>query len=438
MSILDRLSGLERPRLPVHQFWAAFVEWTDTKISRQDFITTFSITADEESELDWLKGKLDAAPNKSEFLHYIHSLFMLAERHMFNYHTKSVVKARIVELSGGTINAIDAMAPGTWLEVTGSNLSAVYPDPVPAGDPASIMTTWSGGAYDTTRNRLLVMGGGHGDYAGNEVYAFDIDSLSWSRITEPSFAGGAGTYSGLQSDDTPASFHSYNSLCYLESIDTLMSFGVQGINPTGLSYPVSPGLDLSTLTWDGTKTLLPFNPGDAGTITAYDPSTGNAYVWVGNNNNAKLQRYNSLDNTWTDIGGPTLYVENYTTAAIDPVRQMMVSTGSSHGLVSCDLTSGIRTKRTATGDAFPEYAQAPGFIFNPVREKFVLWNGGVNLYEIDPDTWVCTQVTINPSNTVTPTTKQPNGTYGRFQYIPSKQAYIGVNGTTENVYIFKV
>ncbi|MBA3036173.1 MAG: hypothetical protein FP814_06730, partial [Desulfobacterium sp.] len=63
---------------------------------------------------------------------------------------------------------INDLKPGAWYEIAGSDLESIEydwsPEPVPTknsiGLPA-IMSTWSGGAYDTNSKRLLVWGGGH-------------------------------------------------------------------------------------------------------------------------------------------------------------------------------------------------------------------------------------------------------------------------------------
>lgn len=47
------------------------------------------------------------------------------------------------------------------------------------------INAWSGGVLDTLRNRLLIWGGGHGDYYGNEVYALNLNGFTFSRLTDP-------------------------------------------------------------------------------------------------------------------------------------------------------------------------------------------------------------------------------------------------------------
>jgi hypothetical protein len=59
-------------------------------------------------------------------------------------------------------NPIDSLQPGEWYEAPNSRLDAV--DPCPARDCSysgvsgivSVMGSWSSGAYDTKRDRLIV------------------------------------------------------------------------------------------------------------------------------------------------------------------------------------------------------------------------------------------------------------------------------------------
>src|SRR6185436_13027501 len=73
---------------------------------------------------------------------------------------------------------IENLQPGEWYRVPNSALRTVVPIPTPAGDPANVIAAWSGGTFDTRRDRLLVWGGGHADYGGNEIYAFEIATLA--------------------------------------------------------------------------------------------------------------------------------------------------------------------------------------------------------------------------------------------------------------------
>lgn len=60
-----------------------------------------------------------------------------------------------------------------------------------ASGPLGIFVAWSGGVLDTVGERLIVLGGGHSDYFGNEVYAFDFASLKWQRLNTPADPTGA-------------------------------------------------------------------------------------------------------------------------------------------------------------------------------------------------------------------------------------------------------
>ena len=76
-------------------------------------------------------------------------------------------------------------APLTWAEVGTNALADIdpaldatinpnYPSTAPwigsNGHP-SVISAWSGGAWDEANRRLFITGGGHADYAGNEAYA---------------------------------------------------------------------------------------------------------------------------------------------------------------------------------------------------------------------------------------------------------------------------
>ena len=73
-----------------------------------------------------------------------------------------------------------------------------------------------------------------------------------------------------------------------------------------------------------------------------------------------------------------------------------------------------------------------------MSDRYIAWNGGTTVYALDPVTWVWSTVLLYSGNTVTPTAPNNDGTYGRMRYIPSKNAFVVVNATNENVYFFKL
>lgn len=96
MSLIDRLSGVQQPKLPVHQFWSAFVEYSLGQQDTSALKSAFGIVDTEDvNEFDWLVSKYDASANKERFLNLLHSLFCLAEQNIFNYADKATMQARI-------------------------------------------------------------------------------------------------------------------------------------------------------------------------------------------------------------------------------------------------------------------------------------------------------------------------------------------------------
>src|SRR3989344_6043229 len=98
-----------------------------------------------------------------------------------------------------------------------------------------------------------------------------------------------------------------------------------------------------------------------------------------------------------------------------------------------------RQNMAASGANEIQGVGAPGLAYDPVSDRIVAWNGGGNVYVLNMDTLVWERRAPASSNTVTPPQiTAAGGTFGRFQYMPSKNAFIAVNATTENVYVYKL
>jgi hypothetical protein len=75
----------------------------------------------------------------------------------------------------------------------------------------NLVESWSGGDYDSTRQKLIIFGGGHADYCGNELWEFDVNTLTWAQATRPTAdMGSDGNPANREySDGRPKSPHSY-------------------------------------------------------------------------------------------------------------------------------------------------------------------------------------------------------------------------------------
>ena len=97
MSLIDRLSNDEDPKIPVHQFYAALAEYAAGAITRAGLVSYFQMSAEDETELDALIADYQAAPadRKQEFLEFVHRIFILAEVKAPGYDTKAALNTRI-------------------------------------------------------------------------------------------------------------------------------------------------------------------------------------------------------------------------------------------------------------------------------------------------------------------------------------------------------
>ena len=68
-------------------------------------------------------------------------------------------------------------------------------------------------------------------------------------------------------------------------------------------------------------------------------------------------------------------------------------------------------------------------------DRLVGWKGGAELWTLDLERLVWEKIDAAASNKVAPTAPCQNGTYGRFRYIPSRNAYVVVNSVKENVFL---
>lgn len=335
------------------------------------------------------------------------------------------------------------LRPGYWVEVPNSRLRSVTPAVSPGGRVTMVVAAWSGGALDTKRDRLLVWGGGHSNYAGNEVYALDLREMRWSRLSDPSVADDdkAATYP----DGQPRARHTYNYIEYVPAWDRLVSFGGSGPWPRGggeFTREISE-FDFDGRTWTtGTRPAVPPGGSMIAAIARTDPATGDVYFVPGAS--GALMRFDPETEQWHGGWGRG-YLTAHATAAIDPRRRLMVAVGKgakdgTSQIWMWDLSrpsAPVKLLGRTSGDGAAEKAMAPGFVYHPPSGKFVAWLGGTDVYVLDPDRWEWQRVPAAPDNVVDPGPQSPRGTYGRFQFVPGLDAFALVNSIDQNVFLLR-
>src|SRR6185503_4664557 len=169
-----------------------------------------------------------------------------------------------LSFSAAAQHPLDTLPVGEWYEVPNSAVRGVayqYPPGTYFGNTTDMrFLDESGASYDSARDRMIVWGGGHGDYAGNEIYTFNIQSLTWTRINDPSprFDDTAaiettGYYpdaSGNPDPQQPRSRHSYWYALYVPNLDRYCSMGMVFAFPSSKTTTNVDCFDFVSRRWE--------------------------------------------------------------------------------------------------------------------------------------------------------------------------------------------
>ncbi len=159
-----------------------------------------------------------------------------------------------------------AMPANSWLRIGQA-------PPAPSG-----IMAYSGGAFDTVHNVILIFGGGHADYWGNEVCAFDLATLSWKKMYEPDARNRYtndnidNTNGKLKDSDKPYTRHSYQMLTFVPTVGKMFIWSGCGpgwgdIKPTCPSPRDAWYYDYAANKW---RQIATGGPGGYGGGTCYD------------------------------------------------------------------------------------------------------------------------------------------------------------------------
>ncbi|HEX7959692.1 MAG TPA: hypothetical protein VF493_07220, partial [Terriglobales bacterium] len=166
-------------------------------------------------------------------------------------------------LQSSVVNAAQATAASTappryrsgWTQLSPkTQLSKVCPPAKDGYDFSSncrnVIAAWSGGIADVARNRMIIWGGGHTDYYGNELYALNLSDETMVRLNDPGpvISPNAENASVL-ADGTPNARHTYNGLAYIAQADRMFAFSGSMASNSGNTDDRTWTLDLASLQW---------------------------------------------------------------------------------------------------------------------------------------------------------------------------------------------
>ena len=328
------------------------------------------------------------------------------------------------------------LKPGQWVELPNTRMDRVAA-PVDRKEPlygtagvSAVMDAWSGAVFDTRRNRLVVWGGGHKAYAGNELYAFDLDDLAWSRLTDPGSVAGYDTQknTGVLGDGSPVSRHTYGNMVYLPPpFDALWSQG-------GANWVEGHG-DRNTWMFEfgrhAWKQLADVPSSGFNNYAAFDPQTGLVYLHP----RKEFYSYDPKTDRWKlEFRGRNFWEDR--SVAIDPKRRKFVAIGTGEMIVLNIGGSVSETLVKPQGAAEIIGARSPGFAYHPPSGRLVAWSSGDAVYSLDLDknTWYRHPAIDGSANPGAPATR---GTYGRFAYSPEHDVFVLVNGVDRNVHLYR-
>ena len=328
-------------------------------------------------------------------------------------------------LLGLLVSPAQATIPNTvgWHTLANTRIDSVC-----AFSPCDgITTAWNSALFDTNRQQFVLMNnGGHGDYAGNEIIAVDLDTetISLVRNASPVSYSGACTLA----DGTPRSFHTYSNVTYIKSTDQYLSLGGARA-PDGFMQNCVWTYTPSTNTYAfHANSPIDRNGGFWGSAVAYDDERN--VVWASDQFN--VYRMNTSTKVWTT---PTQTSFNGTgdqgdmNGVIDYVRDRYYVIGNGvvwYWSISNSASIGARQVPTLTGCS-GAFTGATGVTYDPTQDRIVSWHGGNTVYLLNPATHTCTTQTVSggPAQTA-------NGTYGRFRYSEKYHVFITCQAVSSN------
>jgi len=418
------------------------------------------------------------------------------------------VSITVMPASGDALRNRIAEAPeGSWLKVNANRFEEVWTpvsqraqvEGVALGSPRKIIAAWSSMTWDPTRHHLIIWGGGHANYAGNDVYRFDAADLRWHRASLPSAVEPLFDDRRFFTVDgalnAPISSHTYDNQEFLPQLDQFITFGGASYN-AGRIFVLDDGVTKTgPYLWDPSRADANMVGGLDG--SQVDPNVTGGRMWTNRNaiavngtgarrpdsfvngtsayvleqgvesilvtespqNGGDLFRYQipSLENPaldrWELVGPGLRSYSDQGAGAYDPVRRLYLRTakmGTSYGIVMWNVATACLTNNPIKFVP-PNFngqfvlSKLHGMDFDSQRSVFVLWNGDGRIWYLKPPAsgsgFTATGWTVVPapvSGASAPALIGTTGVLGKWKYLRSHDVMLGLgNGFEGQVWVYK-
>lgn len=291
------------------------------------------------------------------------------------------------------------------------------------------LLAYSGAAVKADGSEFFIAGGGHLDYAGNEVFSIrlDADRPVWVRRNDPS--ADTPMNSPYYPDGRPSSRHTYRNLVYSEAYGRLISFGGAPWGDKPRYDNLVASFDPATNDYDPPGTIASA-PGLIGgpSGTGMD-ARGNFYIH--SHRNGRLYMWRQQSNTWVDFGkrGGMRYDTPY---ALDTKRNRLfrIPWGNYPARIYDLDHEGAFTNVRIGGPAASQIDTGNSLVYDPVVDVFWLWKFGENvLYRIDAASFAAT---VQPVTGALPPVSKGK-IYSRFHYVPELRGIVLMTNTRSSL-----
>jgi hypothetical protein len=349
-----------------------------------------------------------------------------------------------------------------------------------------VFDAWTGFGYTTASVDgacMIEAGGGHSDYAGNELYEMCPGTSNGSgqtpggmaRLTNPSQPATTcsnGTIDPLSDPGAPNQGHSYQFFVVAPNTNKLYrwavlsgttggvacgTFNLWALDLTSVNMSCAPNCNAS---WTHlTPSGLPTSEVLLEAHAAYNPNDGKIYVFEPFNaqEQAALSVYDPVNNTWTRLGGLSANSTEYMDIAVDASQNLLLIIGNSGDTVNM---SGNFWVDLSGADSYTLHhpsidsscstlaaAAGPGLDYDSTRHTIVGWpNNGNTLYfpTINKSSGSITCTSVSAGSTPGTDYPQPTGfdggageTLGKFHYDPLNDLYVLHNNFNQPAWVWK-